>query len=52
MCTMHLHSGYTHTHAHIENCTHTSELVVSPTEMAWVDGFVSSGFPGATETEK
>lgn len=30
--------------------THTSELVVSPTEMAWLDGRVSSGFSGATET--
>lgn len=30
--------------------THTSELLVCPTEMAWLDGFVSSGFSGATET--
>lgn len=28
---------------------HTSELVVSPTEMAWLDGFVRTGFSGATK---
>lgn len=30
--------------------TRTSELLVCPTEMAWLDGFVSSGFSGATGT--
>lgn len=32
--------------------TQTSELIGSSTEMAWDDGFVSSGISGATETEK
>lgn len=43
----------THTHTHTKRRTHrhihTSELVVTPTEIAWLDGFVRTGFSGATK---